>query len=549
MLYLKANTITEVTVGPAVAVGDGFTPVTGLVGSSADEFEIIKHGATTTTTIAGTLAAITGADGYYALDLSATDTNTEGRLTLLINDDSLILPIRLEFMVVNANVYDSLFAVAGTDYLQSDAFQIAGTTQDATDLADFAAAGYDPGTNKVQGVVLTDTLTTYTGNTLQTADVAARVPNVLNTTALGNIGVDWANVENPATAVDLSATDTQLVDTVTTYTGNTKQTADHTAGIADIPTVSEFNARTQPTADYFDPAVDTVATVTTVTTAVTLPTIPANWITAAGINAGAMDGKGNWNIGKTGYTLTQTFPTNFADMAITLTTGQVTVGTNGDKTGYSISGAITTLDGLNDVAATDIVSAGAITTLTGAVVNVDTVDTTTTNSDMRGTESAALASVATEARLSELDAGTGGKMANQVDIIQTDTTTDIPGTITTLQSDTDDIQTRLPAALVGGRMDANTSAINNNNSSAVQLALSAASIENGAAEGTPSTTIIQTDLAETQDDIYIGRVVIFTSGNARGEATDITDYTGSTGTITVTALANAPSAADSFVLI
>lgn len=128
MQYLRADTITEVTIGPAVAVGDGFTPVTSLVGSTADEFEIIKHGATTTTTIAGTLAAITGADGYYALDLSATDANTEGRLTLLINDDSLILPIRHEFMVVAANVFDSLFAVAGTDLLQVDLIEIVSGT-------------------------------------------------------------------------------------------------------------------------------------------------------------------------------------------------------------------------------------------------------------------------------------------------------------------------------------------------------------------------------------------------------------------------------------
>lgn len=41
--------------------------------------------------------------------------------------------------------------------------------------------------------------------------------------------------------------------------------------------------------------------------------------------------------------------------------------------------------------ATDIVSAGAITTLSGVVVNVDTVDSTTTNLDMRGTDSALLA--------------------------------------------------------------------------------------------------------------------------------------------------------------
>lgn len=52
------------------------------------------------------------------------------------------------------------------------------------------------------------------------------------------------------------------------------------------------------------------------------------------------------------------------------------------------------IDDLNDIAATDIVSAGAITTLTGAVVNVDTVDTCTTNSDMRGTDNALLAASA-----------------------------------------------------------------------------------------------------------------------------------------------------------
>ena len=41
---------------------------------------------------------------------------------------------------------------------------------------------------------------------------------VPNFTALGNIGIDWANVENPTTAVDLSATDIQLCDTTTTNT-------------------------------------------------------------------------------------------------------------------------------------------------------------------------------------------------------------------------------------------------------------------------------------------------------------------------------------------
>jgi hypothetical protein len=85
---------------------------------------------------------------------------------------------------------------------------------------------------------------------------------------------------------------------------------------------------------------------------------------------------------------------------------------------------------------------------THKVQGVVLTDTCTTNTDMRGTDSAALASVCTETRLSELDAGTAGKMANQIDIIQTDTTTDIPATITAMQgnvtdilADTDELQT------------------------------------------------------------------------------------------------------------
>ncbi len=57
-----------------------------------------------------------------------------------------------------------------------------------------------------------------------------------------------------------------VIPTVSTLTGHTAQTADHTAGIADIPTVAEFDARTLLAADYFDPAADTVVNVTNVAT-------------------------------------------------------------------------------------------------------------------------------------------------------------------------------------------------------------------------------------------------------------------------------------------
>lgn len=71
----------------------------------------------------------------------------------------------------------------------------------------------------------------------------------------------------------------------------------------DIPTVAEFEARTLVSGSYFDPATDAVATVTSVTGAVTVGT----------------------NNDKTGYSLTQAFPTNFADLSISATTGLVDI--------------------------------------------------------------------------------------------------------------------------------------------------------------------------------------------------------------------------------
>jgi len=71
-------------------------------------------------------------------------------------------------------------------------------------------------------------------------------------------------------------------------------------------------------------ATHTGAVIPTVSTLTNLPAITAGWLTATGIAASALDGKGNWNVGKTGYTLVQAFPTNFSDLAIEVTNGKVT---------------------------------------------------------------------------------------------------------------------------------------------------------------------------------------------------------------------------------
>ncbi len=96
------------------------------------------------------------------------------------------------------------------------------------------------------------------------------------------------------------------------------------------------------------------------------------------------------NNDKTGYALTQAFPSNFSALAITAG-GAVTVGTNNDKTGYALTQAFP-----SNFAALGINGSGHISRVT-------LVDTTTTNTDMRGTNNAALASNWTATRAGYLD--------------------------------------------------------------------------------------------------------------------------------------------------
>ena len=122
--------------------------------------------------------------------------------------------------------------------------------------------------------------------------------------------------------------------------------------------------------------------------------------------------------------------------------------------------------------------------------------------------------------------------------------------LTAIKADTGTaIPALLPAALVGGRMDANMSAVAGSATAATNLSESALGIVPGECEGTPTTSVIQTDLAEATDDHYIGRVIVFTSGAAAGEASNITDYVGSTGTVTIAPVTTAPSATDKFVIV
>lgn len=121
------------------------------------------------------------------------------------------------------------------------------------------------------------------------------------------------------TAILASATHTgAVIPTVSAVTGLTASNLDAAVSsrMATYTQPSGFLAATFPGAVASTTNI-TAGTITTAANLTNLPSIPANWITAAGITAGAMNGKGDWNVGKTGYSLTQSFPANFSAMSIT----------------------------------------------------------------------------------------------------------------------------------------------------------------------------------------------------------------------------------------
>jgi hypothetical protein len=120
MFVIRQNATHKVVLGPAVAVGDGFTPVTTLDVSTADEAEAILHDNGTVVDISGyTWAAIATADGYYHLTLQAAISGTVGHLTIVVNDDNLCLPLRADFTVLEEAVYDAMYAASATGPLQA----------------------------------------------------------------------------------------------------------------------------------------------------------------------------------------------------------------------------------------------------------------------------------------------------------------------------------------------------------------------------------------------------------------------------------------------
>lgn len=118
--FLKQSTAGTIVLGPMVDAADGVTAETALTISQAD-VRLSKNGAAFAQINESTSASHMEA-GYYAKLVDTTDTNTLGRLTVAVAESGA-LPIRQDYAILPANVWDSLFS---NDLLQVDLTQIAG---------------------------------------------------------------------------------------------------------------------------------------------------------------------------------------------------------------------------------------------------------------------------------------------------------------------------------------------------------------------------------------------------------------------------------------
>lgn len=144
----------------------------------------------------------------------------------------------------------------------------------------------------------------------------------------------------------------------------------------------------------------------------------------------------------------------------------------------------------------------------------------------------------------------------EIAAILEDTGTTLQAELDGIQADTEDIQSRLPAALTaGGNMKADALAISGDTTAADRLeALMDGILIGQVNDAAATTTAFAADgFTEATDDHFNGRLITFLTGALAGQQTAITDYDAAghaqgDQTLVVTALTEAPAENDFFVI-
>jgi len=368
-----------------------------------------------------------------------------------------------------------------------DVTHIEGASQSATDLKDFADAGYDPATNKVQGVVLVDTTTTNT-DMVGTNGANTTIPDVAGIAATLH-GITDGKIDDVQTTVDAIETDTQDLQTQIGTAG---------VGLTDLGGMStgmkaEVNIEADAALTDYDPPTRTEATADKNEIIVEVDAnetkIDAIQTTANAIEVDTQDIQNSIGIVEdlgNGTTLAKnnrdiagaTFITGTDSNEAIRDRGDTawTTGAGGDATEAKQDSIIATIGtagaGLNDL--------GGMSTAMKAEVNIEADAALSDYDPPTRTE----ATSDKDEIIVEIDAN-----ETKIDAVQT--------TVDNIETDTQDLQGRLPASLIAGRIDADTTAISGDVTAANNLELDYDGTGYAKTNSIIGTTTTNTDMVGT----------------------------------------------------
>lgn len=222
MLFLKQSTAITLMIGPFIDDTDGKTAETGLTEHPADIL-LSKNGGNFAAKNEGTNCAHQNL-GWYTCPIDITDTNTLGRLQLHCHEAGF-LPVFHEYMVLPANVYDSLISGSASDYLDVAVVQQAdidfGATQKASinTEVDNALNTAIPATNTATSVndLLLDHIDPVLDNVHDT-DLPAvqievnKIGTIVNTGGTATIGAIFGDFANNVLVTRIADLHTDVTD-------------------------------------------------------------------------------------------------------------------------------------------------------------------------------------------------------------------------------------------------------------------------------------------------------------------------------------------------
>ena len=206
-LFLKQSTSIKIRIGPFMDATDAVTPETGITLGGADQAEVLKANGAATAAMAGTFAAVSGAEGWYDYTVATGDVDTVGEVVFVVQDESVSLPVFVRGYVVEEAVFDGIYAAsaAGPLLKATDSIAAANIATDAINKI-ARAIGIQKNTAKNNiPFLMIDSTSDIDGKTGLSPVMTVRIDNAAFTAK--NAGTTITEIANGLYEVDANAAD------------------------------------------------------------------------------------------------------------------------------------------------------------------------------------------------------------------------------------------------------------------------------------------------------------------------------------------------------